>query len=264
MTASQSIAKRGSFGGMPANLTTGDVLEKVITTSDLADLSPLDKVKHIKNVCESLGLNPLTRPIQLIKFQGKEVMYVTKDATEQLRKNHNVSISKVENKIIDGSIYVVTVYATTPEGRTDASTGAIPIAGLKGDALCNAMLKAETKAKRRVTLSICGLGFIDESEVESMPGAKKIDVEEKAVFRTSEAELEVSPREIDNDVAELLKSETIEKLQDQYKEFYKYWSLQKDKESLRKIIDAKDKRKEEITIQDFNKEIDGETGEVLT
>jgi hypothetical protein len=33
------------------------------------------------------------------------------------------------------------------------------------------MLKAVTKAKRRVTLSLCGLGMTDESEVDSIPGA---------------------------------------------------------------------------------------------
>ena len=38
-------------------------------------------------------------------------------------------------------------------------------------------MKAETKAKRRVTLSICGLGMLDETEVESIPDARpaKID-----------------------------------------------------------------------------------------
>jgi hypothetical protein len=30
-------------------------------------------------------------------------------------------------------------------------------------------MKAETKAKRRVTLSICGLGLLDETEVETVP-----------------------------------------------------------------------------------------------
>jgi hypothetical protein len=34
-----------------------------------------------------------------------------------------------------------------------------------------------TKAKRRVTLSICGLGFVDESEIETIPGAKKVAVD---------------------------------------------------------------------------------------
>jgi hypothetical protein len=40
-----------------------------------------------------------------------------------------------------------------------------------GEALEIAFLKAETKSKRRVTLSICGLGMLDETEVETIPGA---------------------------------------------------------------------------------------------
>ena len=36
---------------------------------------------------------------------------------------------------------------------------------LKGEVRANAILKAVTKAKRRATLSICGLGWLDESEV---------------------------------------------------------------------------------------------------
>ena len=42
---------------------------------------------------------------------------------------------------------------------------------LKGEALANAMMKAETKAKRRATLSICGLALLDELEVETIPNA---------------------------------------------------------------------------------------------
>jgi len=37
-----------------------------------------------------------------------------------------------------------------------------------------------TKAKRRVTLSICGLGMLDETEVETIPGAVRMDVAEEA------------------------------------------------------------------------------------
>lgn len=82
--------------------TNGALLEKVITNNDLGGLSPLEKVQHIKNVCESLGLNPLTKPIQLLKFQGKEIAYFTKDATEQLRKNNNISIKIRDTKITEG------------------------------------------------------------------------------------------------------------------------------------------------------------------
>jgi len=44
--------------------------------------------------------------------------------------------------------------------------------GLKGEAAANAFLKCITKAKRRVTLSISGLGFSDETEMDDIPGAE--------------------------------------------------------------------------------------------
>ena len=47
------------------------------------------------------------------------------------------------------------------------------IAKLTGDALANALMKAETKAKRRATLSLCGLGFLDETEIETIPEKAK-------------------------------------------------------------------------------------------
>jgi hypothetical protein len=50
------------------------------------------------------------------------------------------------------------------------------IKGLQGDALANALMKAETKSKRRVTLSICGLGMLDETEMETIPSAVQVQV----------------------------------------------------------------------------------------
>ena len=55
------------------------------------------------------------------------------------------------------------------------ASGAVCLGSLKGEALCNAYLKCETKAKRRLTLSICGLGMLDETEVDSIPNARKVD-----------------------------------------------------------------------------------------
>lgn len=60
-----------------------------------------------------------------------------------------------------------------PDGRTDESIGAVPIKGLQGEAMAIALMKGETKAKRRVALSICGLGFIDESEIEDAKAAEE-------------------------------------------------------------------------------------------
>jgi len=59
-----------------------------------------------------------------------------------------------------------------PDGRTDTDDGAVAVAGLQGEAHANALMKTVTKAKRRVTLSILGLGMLDESEAETIPGAR--------------------------------------------------------------------------------------------
>jgi hypothetical protein len=78
-----------------------------------------------------------------------------------------VSITKVDPKQI-GDLIVVVADAKDRDGRVDSSTGAVNAGGLKGENLANAMMKAETKAKRRVTLSICGLGMLDETEVQAL------------------------------------------------------------------------------------------------
>jgi DNA-directed RNA polymerase beta' subunit len=87
-----------------------------------------------------------------------------------------ISITSIARDRLE-DVYIVTAKATAPDGRTDESIGAVNIGGLKGDALANALMKAETKAKRRVTLSICGLGWSDETEVETIPGAKQVIVD---------------------------------------------------------------------------------------
>jgi hypothetical protein len=147
------------------------VVENVLLKGDLRQLNPAQKIAYYNNVCASLGLNPLTQPFAYINLNGKEVLYAKKDATEQLRKIHNISIAIPAREVIEG-VYVVTARASMPTGRQDESTGAVTIDGLKGENRANAMLKAETKAKRRVTLSICGMGMLDENEVEDIPGAR--------------------------------------------------------------------------------------------
>ena len=149
----------------------GELLEKVLIHGNLRDLKPDEKVVYYNHVCESLGLNPVTKPFEFMTLQGKEILYARREATEQLRKIYNVSLQIVSRETIDG-VYVVTARAQMINGRVDESTGAVTIHGLKGDMLANAFMKAETKAKRRVTLSICGLGMLDESEAETIAGAK--------------------------------------------------------------------------------------------
>ena len=148
-------------------------IERVLLGGDLAKLTPDQKLSYYNNLCKSLGLNPLTRPFDYLNLKGKLVLYAKKDATEQLRKRWGVSVEECRHDFQkELGLYVVTAIGHDSEGRKDTGTGAVSVAGLKGDALANAIMKAETKAKRRLTLSICGLGMLDETEIETVRGAR--------------------------------------------------------------------------------------------
>lgn len=144
--------------------TLGEI-ERVLVMGDLARLTPQQRTVYYNRVCESVGLNPLTRPFEYITLNGKLTLYARKDATDQLRSLRGITIRIAERTVVD-DIMCVTAEATDRNGRTDSSLGAVSVGGLRGEARANALMKAETKAKRRVTLSICGLGFLDETELE--------------------------------------------------------------------------------------------------
>ncbi|PTQ55678.1 MAG: hypothetical protein BSOLF_1726 [Candidatus Carbobacillus altaicus] len=181
-----------------------ELLEKVVVTGDLSKLTPKERLSYYRAVCESVGLNPLTRPFDYIVLNGRLTLYARKDATDQLRRIHGISITITSRELLrDAGLYVVTARARTKDGREDESIGAVSIVGLKGEALANAIMKAETKAKRRVTLSIAGLGMLDETEIETIPDARVIEAEDTdptpvVVSRELVPELEETPSDTEN------------------------------------------------------------------
>jgi hypothetical protein len=150
-------------------MSTGEVIERVLIQGDLSKLSGDDRVRYYNAVCDSLSLNPLTRPFEYIVLNGRLTLYAKRECTEQLRRRDKVSVTIVSRELVEG-VYVVTARATLPDGRSDESIGAVTVEGLKGEARANSYMRCETKAKRRVTLSICGLGVLDETEVSDIPG----------------------------------------------------------------------------------------------
>ena len=142
-------------------------IESALMDGDLSKLNPEEKLAHYQSVCETIGLNPLTQPFQYITLNGKLKMYALKGATDQLRKIYNINCKITKTEYME-DIYIVIVEVKDSKGRIDEDMGFAKIAGLKGDMLGNAMLKAVTKAKRRATLSMCGLGMLDEEEIKSI------------------------------------------------------------------------------------------------
>lgn len=150
------------------------VVESFMIQGDINRMNDEQVTKYIRKLCEVVAINPITRPFDIMVAQGKKVIYANKGCAEQLRNIWSISIRIVKREVVEG-VYVVTAAAQMPDGRVDESTGCVWIDGLKGDHRANAMMKAETKAKRRVTLSICGLNMPDDSEVETIPGASKTE-----------------------------------------------------------------------------------------
>ena len=143
-------------------------IEGFLAGGDLARLTEEERIEVYHRTCAALGLNPATRPLEYLRLQGRLTLYVRKEATDQLRRLHGVSIRIVE-MVQDGDLWMVRAEAQLGT-RTDEEVGIVVTKGLSGEALAIARMKAMTKAKRRVTLSIVGLGFHDVDDRDDGEG----------------------------------------------------------------------------------------------
>ena len=172
------------------------LLESVLVNGDLSKLSAGQRLDYYRTVCESLGLTPLTKPFSYIQLSGKLTLYAQKDATDQLRRIYGVSIDSVHREMMDGLI-IVTAKGHDRNGRTDVEIGVVNKNDMSGN-LANALMKATTKAKRRLTLSLCGLGWLDETEVETIRDARQdvvdLDTGEIIVEKPAEKPAETKQR----------------------------------------------------------------------
>jgi hypothetical protein len=173
MREEENSTTQGTTMNLPAKATTGDVMESVLIAGDLAKLTQAQRVDYYNATCKSLGLNPLTKPFDYITLNGKLQLYALRACTDQLRKINGISLEIVSREVTDG-ILTVHARARTPDGRSDEDFGSVPFPDtLKGEFRANMEMKCVTKAKRRATLSICGLGWLDETEVEDIPSARR-------------------------------------------------------------------------------------------
>ncbi len=181
-----------------------DIIEKLVIGGDLSRLTSAQKTTYYLKVCESMGLNPLTRPFAYMKLQGKEQLYPDKNCADQLRKINGINLEVVSQTVREG-LLTVHVRARDKTGRIDEDYGVVSVIGLRGEAASNAFMKAVTKAKRRVTLSIVGLGGPDDSEIDSIAGAVRqpfanLDKPKptEATTPSVDAPVEVEPYELEH------------------------------------------------------------------
>ena len=148
--------------------TQQKVIESLVLRGDLSGLAPGERARHYVQMCESLGLNPNAQPFAFLRLNGKEVLYATRGATDQLAAIHRINREVIDGpKVIDlaGTKLVYAVCrASHPNGRVETAVATVPLMDPQ-----NVLMKAETKCKRRATLSILGLGLLDEMELETIP-----------------------------------------------------------------------------------------------
>jgi hypothetical protein len=124
-----------------------------------------------------------SRPFDYIKVRDPEsggmklVLYPNKDWAAQKRAKLKIKLTMVSQEIIHGT-YQVMFHGVTGDGRDDTDIGVVPYDPTwKGDFRANLIKKAFTQAKRRVTISLAGRGYLDETEWDDVPGAKKVNVD---------------------------------------------------------------------------------------
>ena len=129
------------------------VIESLVLRGDLSGLAPKDRARFYVQVCEGLGLNPASNPLAFLRLNGKEILYPTRGATDQLARIHRVNREIIDGpKVIDlaGTKLVYAVCrASTPDGRMETAVATVPLVDP-----VNVLMKAETKSKRRATLSV--------------------------------------------------------------------------------------------------------------
>lgn len=116
----------------PVDSKTGQkVVESFVVRGDLSGLSPTERAKFYVQMCEGLGLNPSAQPFAFLRLNGKEVLYATRGATDQLAAIHRVNREIVDGpKVIDlaGTKLVYAVCrASHPNGRVETATATVPL-----------------------------------------------------------------------------------------------------------------------------------------
>lgn len=146
-------------------------MEALVVGGDMSRLTPAQRLQVYRARCDAAGLDPRVQPFEYIVLSGKLTLYARKAASDQLQSMHGAKVRILARETAD-DIYSTVIEMTLRDGRSTEEIGCVNVKGLAGDNLANARMKSLTKAKRRAILSLCGLGMIDESELDTVRGAQ--------------------------------------------------------------------------------------------
>ena len=143
----------------------------ILARGNISSLSEEEKTQYYLELCYALKLDPRFRPVDFIEGKGNSLTpYLNKGATDALARAGSIQrITVVQPKVIElDSVKCVmcVARATDPSGRYEER---IATALLRNHE--NILMRVETKAYRRATLAVLGIGMLDESELDGIRGA---------------------------------------------------------------------------------------------
>lgn len=56
-----------------------DMIERVMLEGDMTNMTVQERINYYAQVCESMHLNPLTKPFDYLRLNGKLVLYANKN-----------------------------------------------------------------------------------------------------------------------------------------------------------------------------------------
>jgi hypothetical protein len=153
---------------------------KFVPMYDLDRLSKEELQQYYLDACQFHGVPPELNVLAFTYMDSgdgarRRVLYAKKGATDIIRERLGISVADLRKEIFNGTL-TYTCFGKNKDGRFEIAVGASYIDGLTGRALEVAIMVAQTRAIRRMTLQFAGAGLIDETELQA--DSKTTDVKE--------------------------------------------------------------------------------------
>lgn len=166
-----------------------EIMSRILMTGDISGLTHKQQWEYTKLVCAHVGIDPVTLPFKKIVKKSKEgaiiseTLYATKACGDQISRKHDLTVIPADVEILEKlGIAKCRAKASEPEDHTgrirkreasayttiDYFVAANQKQLLRGDDLCNALMRCETKACQRAILGLIGLGMPSETELETI------------------------------------------------------------------------------------------------
>lgn len=154
----------------PSLAISDGTIAKAFKDNGVHTLTAIERRNFYRWQCDRLGLDPYSFPMDYLETRdGRLVLYPNQKATDQLRKHRGLSVKVVSRELTE-DLAIVVAECIDRQGRTTQAIGTAELTDkfgkpLTGQLKAQAVMKADTRARRRATLAACGLDSEDEGRL---------------------------------------------------------------------------------------------------